>query len=156
MTDPAASPTGDPWLLTPGPLTTSPGVKRAMLHDCGSRDRQFIAVNRRIRERLVEIVHGTGRYTCVPLQGSGTFVVEAMLATLLARRDKVLIVINGAYGQRMARICAYIRRPFATHEYPEDQPIDCAELDRRLAEDPGITHVAMVYCETTSGIRNPL
>src|ERR687896_87521 len=77
---PAASPTGDPWLLTPGPLTTSATVKQAMLHDFGSRDRHFIALNRRIRDRLVDVVHGRdgqGRdsHVCVPLQGSGTFVV---------------------------------------------------------------------------------
>ena len=65
---PAASPTGDPWLLTPGPLTTSPGVKRAMLHDYGSRDHHFIALNRRIRERLVAMAGGTGTHVCVPLQ----------------------------------------------------------------------------------------
>ena len=76
---PAASPTGDPWLLTPGPLTTSPSVKEAMFHDYGSRDGRFIEVNRRVRERLVDIVHGRDTHVCVPLQGSGTFVVEAML-----------------------------------------------------------------------------
>ena len=71
----------DPWLLTPGPLTTSATVKAAMLHDWGSRDARFIAINRQIRERLVELAGATGSHVCVPLQGSGTFAVEAMLAT---------------------------------------------------------------------------
>ncbi|MGE0613317.1 MAG: hypothetical protein AB7O70_13320 [Hyphomicrobiales bacterium] len=82
----AATPTGDPWLLTPGPLTTSPTVKEAMLHDYGSRDHHLIAVNRRMRERLVEIVHGGTAYTCVPVQGSGTFAVEAMIGTFVPAR----------------------------------------------------------------------
>ncbi len=93
---PAASPTGEPWLLTPGPLTTSPSVKQAMLHDYGSRDAHFIAVNRAMRERLVAIAGGDGRHACVPLQGSGTFVVEAMLGSFVPAGGKVLILVNGA------------------------------------------------------------
>ncbi|MCZ6482549.1 MAG: 2-aminoethylphosphonate--pyruvate transaminase, partial [Alphaproteobacteria bacterium] len=57
----------DPWLLTPGPLTTSAEVKHAMAHDLGSRDDQFIAVNRRVRDRLVAIAGGEGTHVCVPL-----------------------------------------------------------------------------------------
>lgn len=151
-----ASPTGDPWLLTPGPLTTSVGVKQAMLHDFGSRDDRFIALNRRIRQRLRDIVNGGDDYTCVPLQGSGTFAVEAMLATLVPRAGKVLILINGAYGKRMAKICDYLGRRYQTQDCPEDMPVDCAQLDSRLQADPAVTHVAVVHCETTSGIRNPL
>lgn len=75
----------EPLLLTPGPLTTSATVKKAMLRDWGSRDGAFIALNRRVRERLLTLVAGTDSHVCVPLQGSGTFVVEAMLGTLLPR-----------------------------------------------------------------------
>ena len=83
-TKPAATPTGDPWLLTPGPLTTSASVKEAMAHDYGSRDTYFIALNRRVRERLLDIVDARSTHVCVPLQGSGTFVVEAMLGCFCA------------------------------------------------------------------------
>jgi 2-aminoethylphosphonate-pyruvate transaminase len=152
----AASPTGDPWLLTPGPLTTSPTVKEAMLHDYGSRDGRFIAVNRRLRERLVDIVGGAGTHVCVPLQGSGTFVVEAMLGNFVPADGKVLILVNGAYGRRMAKICDYYRRAHVVQETPEDVPVDVAALDGALGADPAITHVAVVHCETTSGILNPL
>ncbi|MEM8744894.1 MAG: 2-aminoethylphosphonate--pyruvate transaminase [Pseudomonadota bacterium] len=150
------SPTGDPWLLTPGPLTTSPTVKEAMLHDYGSRDTHFIAVNARMRERLVEIVDGGDDYVCVPLQGSGTFVVEAMLGCFVGPDDKILILVNGAYGKRMSRICEVYRRDVVVLEWAEDQPVDPRTLDRALAEDEGITHVAVVHCETTSGILNPV
>ena len=87
----------DPWLLTPGPLTTSATVKAAMLHDWGSRDGSFIAINRRVRERLVEIAGGEGSHVCVPLQGSGTFAVEAMLGAFVPRQGKLLILVNGAW-----------------------------------------------------------
>ncbi len=153
---PAASPTGDPWLLTPGPLTTSPSVKKAMLHDYGSRDRRFIEINRRLRERLVTIAGGDADHVCVPLQGSGTFVVEAMLGTFVPRDGKLLILVNGAYGQRMARICKYYGRTTEIQETPEDVPVDPEALDQALQADPAITHVAVIHCETTSGILNPI
>ncbi len=152
----AASPTGDPWLLTPGPLTTSPSVKEAMLHDLGSRDTGFIEINRRMRARLVAIAGGEGTHVCVPLQGSGTFVVEAMLGNFVPRDGKLLILVNGAYGKRMAKICEYYGRATVIQETPEDVPADPIALDTALAADPGITHVAAVHCETTSGILNPI
>jgi 2-aminoethylphosphonate-pyruvate transaminase len=153
MTDPARR---DPWLLTPGPLTTSLAVKQAMLHDWGSRDQAFIAINRRMRERLVELAGGEGSHVCVPMQGSGTFAVEAMLGSLLPATGKLLILINGAYGKRMARICAYHRRAHAVLEWAEDRPVEPAAVEKALAADPAITHVAVVHCETTSGVLNPI
>lgn len=150
------SPTGDPWLLTPGPLTTSPTVKEAMLHDYGSRDAHFIEVNRRIRERLVKIVDGGEDFVAVPMQGSGTFSVEAMLATFVPPDGRLLILVNGAYGHRMAKICRTAGNPFRMLEWPEDTPVDPAELERCLKEDGEITHVAVVHCETTSGVLNPI
>ncbi len=146
----------EPYLLTPGPLTTSAGVKRAMLRDWGSRDREFIALNARIRERLTSLAGGIGTHVCVPLQGSGTFVVEAMLGTLVPRDGKLLVLVNGAYGQRMVRMAQYHGRAVRSLETPEDQPNDVAALDAALGDDPEITHVAAVHCETTSGILNPI
>lgn len=153
---PASSPSGDPYLLTPGPLTTSLTVKQAMLHDYGSRDAIFIELNARILERLVDIVNGAGSYVAVPLQGSGTFVVEAMIGNFVPADGKLLILVNGAYGQRIARICDYYRRNYLVQESAEDVPVDCAQLDATLDADRDITHVVVVHCETTSGILNPL
>ena len=149
-------PRQDPWLLTPGPLTTSLTVKQAMLHDWGSRDQEFIAINAGMRRRLVEMIQGLDRFTTVPMQGSGTFAVEAMLGTFLPRNGKALILINGAYGKRMVRICDYAGRAHATIEAPEDKPIDPAAVARALQADPAITHVCAVHCETTSGVLNPI
>ena len=150
------SPTNDPWLLTPGPLTTSPEVKDAMLHDVGSRDTDFIALNARIRERLLRVVDGEARCTTVPLQGSGTFVVEAMLTTFLPPDGRLLILINGAYGWRMAKICQVAGLSYTTLEWPEDTPVDPDAVARKLEEEPHVTHVAVVHCETTSGVLNPI
>ena len=146
----------EPYLLTPGPLTTSITVKRAMLCDWGSRDREFIALNARVLQRLVRMAGGAGTHVCVPIQGSGTFVVEAMLGTLVPRVGRLLVLVNGAYGARMVRIARYHGRQLVALETPEDQPNDLAALERALAADPAITHVAAVHCETTSGILNPI
>jgi 2-aminoethylphosphonate-pyruvate transaminase len=146
----------DPWLLTPGPLTTSGTVKAAMLHDWGSRDRRFIEMNSAIRRQLVELAGAAQTHVAVPVQGSGTFAVEAMIGTLVPAGGKLLILVNGAYGKRMARICHYYRRAYEACETAEDVPPDPAELKRRLGADPAITHVAAVHCETTSGILNPI
>ena len=146
----------EPYLLTPGPLTTSRGTKEAMLRDWGSRDAAFIDINRQVRAQLVDMAGGGDAFTCVPLQGSGTFAVEAMLATFLPHDGKLLILINGAYGHRMVTICDYLGREYLTYETPEDTPPDAAEVETLLKDDPAITHVAIIHCETTSGILNPV
>jgi len=148
--------TRDPWLLTPGPLTTSLSVKEAMLHDWGSRDTKFIAINRRVRDKLVELAGAAGSHVCVPMQGSGTFAVEAMLGCFVPAKGKLLILINGAYGKRMARICEYYRRDYAVLEWAEDRAVEPAAVEKALASDPAIGHVAVVQCETTSGVLNPI
>jgi 2-aminoethylphosphonate-pyruvate transaminase len=145
-----------PYLLTPGPLTTSATVKAAMLRDWGSRDEEFIKMNDDVRDRLTALVGGEGTHVCVPLQGSGTFVVEATLATLVPREGKLLVLVNGAYGRRMVDMCHVMGRVVESIEWPEDEQVDPRVLDERLERDPRISHVALVHCETTSGILNPL
>lgn len=146
----------DPWLLTPGPLTTTAATKKAMLRDRGSRDGDFIALNARVRQRLVDLVGGADSHVAVPLQGSGTFVVEAMLGTLVPRSGKVLVLVNGAYGRRMARMLEIMGRNYVTCETAEDAPVDVARMNAALGADRAITHVAAVHCETTTGILNPI
>ncbi len=156
MPSPARSETGDPLLLTPGPLTTSKTVKQAMVHDWGSRDAAFIAINAEVMESLPKIIHGEGAYVTVPMQGSGTFAVEAMLTTFVPRDGAVLVLINGAYGQRAKRILAVAGRKTLVHETAEDTPPDLDAIERILRETPAITHVFAAHCETTSGILNPI
>jgi 2-aminoethylphosphonate-pyruvate transaminase len=152
----AASETGDPLLLTPGPLTTARSIKQAMVHDWGSRDAAFVAINRAVLDRLPEIVHGEDRYVTVPMQGSGTFAVEAMLTTFVPRTGKVLLLVNGAYGERAARIVEIAGRTTVIQRRAEDQLPNLEALERSLAEDPRLSHVFVVHCETTSGILNPV
>lgn len=155
-TKPAKSETGDPLLLTPGPLTTSASVKQAMVHDWGSRDAGFIAINKMVLEKIAELAGGEGTHLTVPVQGSGTFAVEAMITSFVPKAGKLLVVINGAYGQRAKRIAEIAGRGVATYETPEDTPPDLARLEAMIAGDPAITHIFAVHCETTSGILNPI
>jgi len=146
----------DPVLLTPGPLTTSMTVKQAMLRDWGSRDKAFIAMNARVREGLVELAGGVGTHVCVPVQGSGTFAVEAMVGTFLPKTGKLLIIINGAYGKRIAKMCDVMGRRYVVSETAEDVPPNPQAIAALLAGDAAISHVAVIHCETTSGILNPV
>ncbi|MFO1171210.1 MAG: 2-aminoethylphosphonate--pyruvate transaminase [Hyphomicrobiaceae bacterium] len=150
------SETGDPILLTPGPLTTARATKQAMVHDWGSRDAAFLKINKTVMDRLPEIIGAKGRFVTVPVQGSGTFAVEAMLTTFVPASGKVLVLVNGAYGQRARRILEIARRQVVVHETPEDTPPDLAAIDTLLAADTSITHIFAVHCETTSGILNPV
>jgi 2-aminoethylphosphonate-pyruvate transaminase len=146
----------EPVLLTPGPLTTSTETKLAMVRDWGSRDTGFIEINRRVREMLLEIIQKKESHVCVPLQGSGTFAVEAMLGTLVPRDGHVLVPQNGAYCKRIARICSILKRRVTPIEYSEQQPVNPADVDAALTRDSSITHVALVHCETSTGVLNPL
>ncbi|UZN51054.1 2-aminoethylphosphonate--pyruvate transaminase [Cupriavidus cauae] len=146
----------DPILLTPGPLTTSLATKQAMLRDWGSWDAAFNAITGSLCEDLVRIVHGEGTHVCVPMQGSGTFSVEAAIANVVPRDGKVLVPQNGAYCQRILKICKAIGRASVELPIPEDQPASAAVIEAALSADPSITHVAQVHCETGAGVLNPL
>ncbi|WP_439686349.1 2-aminoethylphosphonate--pyruvate transaminase [Cupriavidus oxalaticus] len=146
----------DPILLTPGPLTTSLATKQAMLRDWGSWDAGFNGITRSLCDDLVRIVHGEGTHVCVPMQGSGTFSVEAAIANVVPRDGKVLVPQNGAYCQRILKICKVLGRASVELPIPEDQPATAALIEQALARDPSITHVAQVHCETGAGVLNPL
>jgi 2-aminoethylphosphonate-pyruvate transaminase len=146
----------DPILLTPGPLTTSLETKQAMLRDWGSWDEAFNRITGSICRDLVDIVHGGDEYVCVPLQGSGTFAVEAAIGNLVPPAGKVLVPNNGAYCARIVRICKVLRRAVVDLAVPEDRPATADRVEAALAADASITHVALVHCETGAGLRNDL
>jgi 2-aminoethylphosphonate-pyruvate transaminase len=145
-----------PILLTPGPLTTTARTKQAMLADWGSWDAAFNEMTASVCKDIVDIVKGQGSHVCVPLQGSGTFSVEAALGTLVPKTGKVLVPANGAYCQRIARILGYLQREVVVLEHGEDEPVKPERIAAALQADPSITHVAVVHCETSAGILNPL
>ena len=148
---------GQPYLLTPGPLTTSARVKQAMLRDWGSWDGDFRAMTAEMRRRLVALLgEGQEGYDCVPLQGSGTYVVEAMLSSFVPKDGKVLVLCNGAYGKRAAETLNYLGRHSTVIDMGDYRPPRGSQVSAALAADLSITHVLAIHCETSSGILNPL
>lgn len=147
-------PVTGPLLLTPGPLTTPAAVRAAMGRDWGSRDPAFVALSEGVRARLAAL-GGPGK-VCVPLQGSGSFAVEAMLSTFCAGLNTTLVCINGAYGERALDMLRRMGRPGLALRAPETEAIEPAAVAQALADHPQITHVVVIYSETTAGVRNPL
>ncbi len=150
------SDTIDPILLTPGPLTTSLATKVAMLRDWGSWDTAFNAVTAEVRRKLLDIIGADRAHVCVPMQGSGTFSVEAAINTLVPRDGHLLVLVNGAYGTRMARMTQMMGRRLSTLQTAENTPAVPQEVEKLLAADASITHVGLIHCETSTGILNPL
>lgn len=146
----------EPYLLTPGPLTTSPSVKQAMLRDWGSWDDDFNGMTADICQRLLAIAGGETSHVCIPMQGSGTFSVEATLGTLIHQNSTTLVLMNGAYGQRIQKILQILGRPVVALDKGDYQPPTANEVETLLAANPDIAQVVMVHCETSSGILNPI
>jgi 2-aminoethylphosphonate-pyruvate transaminase len=147
----------DKKLFTPGPLTTSPSVKQAMTRDLGSRDSEFIALVHSIREDLLRLAAvSPADYAAILLQGSGTYAVEAVFASLTPPNGKWLLLVNGAYGRRMMQIAETWNLPATPLIFAEDEAVSPSALKAALDADSQISHVAVVHCETTSGIFNPV
>ena len=146
----------DRILLTPGPLTTTLRTKLAMLRDWGSWDADFNALTARVRHSLLSVVQGHDSHVVVPLQGSGTFSVEAAVATVVPRDGHVLVLDNGAYCKRAARIATLMGRRCTVLPFDEAQPVDPQALAQSLLADPSISHVVLIHCETGAGVLNPL
>nr|WP_300309265.1 2-aminoethylphosphonate--pyruvate transaminase [Halomonas sp.] len=148
---------GDRYLLTPGPLTTSIRTRQAMLRDWGSWDCDFNTITHDIRRQLLDMADADDtEYVCVPMQGSGTFSVEAALSSATARSGKTLMLMNGAYGKRAATIMQYLGREIVTIDMGDYLPPSPEEVASTLDADLDITSVFVVHCETSSGILNPL
>ena len=147
----------DKLLFTPGPLTTSMTVKQAMLQDVGSRDFDFIDLVKEIRSRLLEIGGvGDDGYEAIIMQGSGTFTLEAVVSSSVPPVGKLLVIINGAYGRRIAQIAKIHNIQTTTLEFPENRLPDLVQIEKALETDAAITNVAVIHCETTTGLMNPV
>ena len=148
---------GEPYLLTPGPLTTAFEVKEAMLRDWGSWDADFRAMTKSLRDQIAALAGDRkGDFTCVPMQGSGSFCVEAMLGTFVPKGGKVLVLANGAYGLRAAETMRYLGRAYTLIDKGDYMPPRGDEVAAALDADPAISHVIAIHCETSSGILNPV
>lgn len=146
----------DYLLLTPGPLSTSATVKQAMLKDwCTWDDEYNVEIVQNIRQKLVNLATHSSEYTSVLMQGSGTACVEATIGSIIGPNDKLLVVNNGAYGKRIVQIAEYLSIEHTVVNFTESQLPDLSLIEKTIKEDNRITHVAMVHCETTTGILNP-
>jgi len=155
MTD--TIPASNPYiLLTPGHLSTSPTVKQAMLRDWCTWDDDYKALVQDIRRKLVRLATRDLGYTSVLIQGSGTFCVESVITTAVPPGGKLLVLANGAYGRRIALIAERIGVDFQIHDEGDTSAPDLGRLERELATDAAISHVAAVHCETTTGALNPI
>ncbi len=143
-------------LLTPGPLSTSKGVKAAMFRDWCTWDDDYNALVRGVRAELVRLAGGGEDLTAVLMQGSGTFCVEAVIGTAVPRGGKLLVLANGAYGLRIGMIAERLGIPLSLLDFGELDPPGLSELALTLEQDPAISHVAVVHCETTTGMLNPV
>lgn len=149
----------DKLLFTPGPLTTSDTVKAASVRDLGSRDTGFIQVVREIRRMLLDLggLQGNEDYTAILMQGSGTFGVESVISSVIPQENgKLLVIVNGAYGRRIAAMAKTLHIPTLELSYPENSVPDLTEIEETLRLNEAITHVAAIHCETTTGLLNPI
>lgn len=148
----------DKKLFTPGPLTTSQKTKEAMLRDLGSRDAEFIYIVKEVRDDILKLgnVSKEAGYESVIMQGSGTFGIESVLSSVIGKDEKVLIAINGAYGRRMSQICDIHNIEHYDVVFDEDEVPDANIMRNILECNSDITHFAVVHCETTTGIINPI
>ncbi len=143
-------------LFTPGPLTTSATVKEAMLRDAGSRDAEFLGVVRDIRRRLLAMGNAAApEYECVLMQGSGTFGIESVISSAIPRDGRLLTLVNGAYGRRIAQMARVHGIETETLDVPENRKIRAEAVAERLSGGR-FTHVAVIHCETTTGLLNPI
>ena len=148
-------------LLTPGPLSTSRSVRRAMLRDwCTWDDDYNHGIVQVIRRKLVELATSAAdaenRYTSVLMQGSGTFVVESVIGSVVPPKGRLFVIANGAYGERIAKIAATLSLDCVVNRESEIQSPNLESIEATLANDPKISHVAVVHGETTTGMLNPI
>lgn len=148
----------DKFLFTPGPLTTSKTVKEAMLCDLGSRDFKFIQTVQHVRNKLLDIgeVSPEQGYETIIMQGSGTFGIESVVSSVVSAGDHLLIVINGVYGERIAKMAAVYGIRHTKLVFDENEIPSIDKIESALDDDRSITHLAVIHCETTTGIINPI
>lgn len=144
------------FLTTPGPVTTSPAVRLAQLRNQDPWDTDFRTLTGHLRRRIVALATRSEAAEMIPMQGCGTFAVEALVGSVLPESARIVVLNNGAYGARLLRILRRLKIDCVEIALPQELPVDPAVLERALREDAQITHVALVHCETTTGVLNPL
>lgn len=144
------------FLMTPGPLALSDEVKAQMQFDMGSRDQSFKNITALVRELILDLIDGNGTHSVVPIQGGGSYGMEAALTSFISPLDRPLVCINGIYGERILKILRLRGIQAASIKAASDQPLSVVDIAAYLDQDPTITHLCFVHCETTTGVINPL
>jgi len=140
-------------LLIPGPVTTRPEVRAALGHDFAPWDLDFYPLYAGVRARLLPIAGvGPATHACLPLQGSGHFVIEAAIRTFIPRGGKVLVPMAGGYATRLARLARECGRSVVPLPVAENERTEPRAVAAALAADREIGHLAFVYSETSTGI----
>lgn len=145
-------------LFTPGPLTTSRTVKEVMMKDVGSRDDEFIQAVKEIGTELLQLGHVSREkgYECVIMQGSGTFGIESVISSIIGKKDVLLVLANGAYGERIIKMAAIHQLIHYVIRFEEDEIVTAETTENFLKEHPEVTHLACIHSETTTGLFNPV
>lgn len=151
-------------LLTPGPLSTSPTVRQAMMKDWCTWDQEYNQLVNAIRDRLVALAlpgkensaEEKNKYTTVLMQGSGSASVESVIGSVIPRDGKLLVLANGTYGKRIGQVANVLAIDAKVWDFGEQGAIDLDALEKELSGDHGYSHVAVVHCETTTGRLNPI
>lgn len=142
-------------LLIPGPVQTRPEVRAVMGEDIAPWDDDFRAEYAAMRPRIVKLAGGVeGRHASMPLPGCGHMVVEAAVRTFVPAGDKLLVVQNGAYAERLTRLATEAGRIVVPLHGPDTEPMAPEKLAAALAANPDVKTVALVVSETGSGIVN--
>jgi 2-aminoethylphosphonate-pyruvate transaminase len=144
-------------LLNPGPANTSRSVREALvMPDLCHREPEFFEMMRDCRERLVRLAGCAERFAAVLFTGSGTAAVEAAVASAVSSDRGLLIVNNGVYGDRLARIARAYGIPAEVLAYDVTTPVAPGDVEAALRARPDLSHVAVVHHETTTGLLNPV
>lgn len=144
------------YLLTPGPVTVPQSIKEGMMADRSANSAPVIEMVRRIRSYLLEICSGTENFECVPLQGSATYAVEAVFQSLVPKGSRILVIENGAYGTRMARLAEVAGFDVKKLSFGLQPMPTAADVAAALDADPGIDYVSLCHVETSTGALNPI
>ena len=144
-------------LLNPGPATTTDSVKLAQaIPDICPREQEFGDLMEFCATEITKFVGDPKDYATVLFGGSGTATVEAVLNSVIPDSGKVLIIDNGAYGKRMRQITSVYKIPTVVFESSSIEPIDLNALEALIESTEGLTHLAMIHHETTTGLLNDI
>ena len=143
-------------LLCPGPVSTSPAVRQALAQaDIAHRDRAFVEMLEQVIARLGQVA-GAPDHDILVMGGGATAATEAALATFIAPEERVLVVSNGAFGERIAEMAQCLGIPMSHLRYDWGTPIVLEQIEGMLDGDPTIRALVMVHHETSVGRINPL